>query len=70
MLIPHGSGSTEQVLHAFKDDATDGGMPLSALTLDGAGNIYGSTEFGGPGPNLGKGTAFELGKPLHSPPTL
>lgn len=70
VLTPHGTGSTYRVMHAFKDDATDGGMPLSAPTLDSAGNIYGSTEFGGPGPNLGKGTAFELGKPLHSPPTL
>ena len=70
MLIPHGSGSTEQVLHTFEDDATDGGMPLSAVTLDKAGHIYGTTEFGGPGPNLGKGTAFELGKPLRSRPAL
>lgn len=50
----------EKVLHTFEDDAADGGMPQSTVTLDRAGNIFGSTEYGGLGSNLGKGTAFEL----------
>jgi len=61
-LRPHGSASKEQVLHTFEDDATDGGMPTSAVILDRAGNIYGTTMYGGPGPNLGKGTAFEIAR--------
>lgn len=59
-LTPHGKASTYQVLHKFEDDATDGGMPVSAVTLDSAGHIYGTTVNGGPWPNLGKGTAFEV----------
>jgi len=59
-LMPEGASSTETILHTFEDDASDGGMPQSAVTLDRTGNVYGSTEYGGPGSNLGKGTVFEL----------
>src|SRR5579862_125040 len=55
-LMPEGASSTETILHTFEDDASDGGMPQSAITLDRTGNVYGSTEYGGPGSNLGKGT--------------
>jgi len=60
VLHPHGVDSTERVLHTFEDDATDGGMPESALVLVNAGSLYGTTEYGGKGPNLGDGTVFEI----------
>jgi uncharacterized repeat protein (TIGR03803 family) len=44
-----------QVLHAF--GASDGVEPNSTLTLDGKGNLYGTTAGGGAN---GGGTAFEL----------
>lgn len=60
-LVPNGKGSRESVLHTFEDDAQDGGGPVSAVTL-GTRFIYGTTSVGGPGPNLGKGTAFSLSR--------
>jgi uncharacterized repeat protein (TIGR03803 family) len=45
-LTPNADGSwTERVLHSF--DTTDGGFPFSAVTLDAAGNLYGTTQLGG-----------------------
>ncbi len=35
----------------------DGSTPISSLTLDGAGNLYGATAFGG---SVGYGTIFEV----------
>jgi uncharacterized repeat protein (TIGR03803 family) len=46
---------TETVLYNFKG-GSDGFTPQSRLTSDGAGNLYGTTSFGG----LGFGTVFEL----------
>jgi uncharacterized repeat protein (TIGR03803 family) len=47
---------TETLLHAFQ--TTSGGhTPCGALTFDNAGNLYGTTNFGGPSLN---GTVFEL----------
>jgi uncharacterized repeat protein (TIGR03803 family) len=46
---------TETVLYNFKG-RSDGFTPQSRLTSDGAGNLYGTTSFGG----LGFGTVFEL----------
>ena len=46
---------TETVLYNFKG-GSDGLTPLSGLTWDGAGNFYGTTDFGG----LGYGTVFEF----------
>src|SRR5262249_52185866 len=43
------------VLHRFK--GIDGDTPLGSLILDDAGNLYGTTQFGGVS---GKGTVFEL----------
>lgn len=57
-LAPDG---TESVLHAFTDKHGDGGNPASALTFDGAGNLYGTTEYGGnKGCGTGCGTIFEI----------
>jgi uncharacterized repeat protein (TIGR03803 family) len=57
---PTGTRSSETVLHAFEGGATDGLLPLSAVTLDSGGNLYGTTEFGGPGTAFANGTAYRL----------
>jgi uncharacterized repeat protein (TIGR03803 family) len=44
--IPAVQAQTYTVLHAFTG-GSDGGNPYAGLTLDGAGNLYGATAFGG-----------------------
>ncbi len=57
-LTHSGSGGwTESVLYAFS--GSDGLMPLSGVTLDSAGNIYGTT-WGGGVSGSGYGTVYEL----------
>jgi uncharacterized repeat protein (TIGR03803 family) len=57
-LAPGASGKwTEKVLHTFAKDANDGCLPEAALTADVAGNLYGTTFYGGP---YNDGTVFEL----------
>ncbi|MGA7459437.1 MAG: choice-of-anchor tandem repeat GloVer-containing protein [Candidatus Korobacteraceae bacterium] len=51
-----GGGWTEQVLHSFGNGA-DGLTLYSGLISDAAGNLYGTTYYGG---TYGYGTAFEL----------
>jgi uncharacterized repeat protein (TIGR03803 family) len=54
------SGSTwkETVLHTFDDiSGSDGYYPYGALAFDAAGNLYGTTLYGG---KLSGGTVFEL----------
>jgi uncharacterized repeat protein (TIGR02543 family) len=59
-----GGGWTEQVLHSFNGNGTDGFYPQAGLIFDAAGNLYGTTQFGGNfGGNcytFGCGTVFEL----------
>jgi uncharacterized repeat protein (TIGR03803 family) len=45
------------VLHSFAGPPTDGSAPSAALTIDSAGNLYGTTLNGG---SSGLGMAFEL----------
>jgi uncharacterized repeat protein (TIGR03803 family) len=52
---------TERVLYAFKGGKTDGLGPYAGIAFDGAGNIYGTTIFGGKSNN---GTVFELVAPV------
>jgi uncharacterized repeat protein (TIGR03803 family) len=68
-LSPNVDGSwTEKVLYDFKYDGKDGAGPSSPLIFDAAGNLYGSTAYGGGAgscsvPNTGItgcGTIFEL----------
>jgi uncharacterized repeat protein (TIGR03803 family) len=60
-LTPSTSGSwTEKVLHSFAPSGqggTEGYYPQAGLVLDTAGNLYGTTPYGGP---YNQGTVFEL----------
>ncbi len=56
-LAPNPDGTwTEHVLHRFTGGA-DGAAPGAGVILDAAGNLYGTTAFGG---SDGWGTVFEL----------
>lgn len=62
-LSPNGHAYTATLLHSFSVDGIDGFNPASALVMDSAGNLYGTTEFGGSGncsAGFGCGTVFEL----------
>ena len=67
-LSPPGAGGgawTEQVLWNFENNGTDGFSPVGGVVIDPNGNIYGTTEYGGPysdEPYYG-GTAFKLAPP-------
>ena len=54
-LSPAGASWTEAVLFSFAN--SDGAHPISGLIMDPAGNLYGTTLFGGAN---GYGTVFEL----------
>jgi uncharacterized repeat protein (TIGR03803 family) len=55
-LTPDGAGNwIEAIVWAFND--TDGNLPLSGLTIDAAGNLYGETTNGG---SSGYGTVYEI----------
>jgi uncharacterized repeat protein (TIGR03803 family) len=55
-LTPAGSGWTESVLYTFMG-GSDGASPWAGVTLDQAGNLYGTTAAGGA---FGGGTVYEL----------
>jgi len=56
-LTPNGSGTyTESVLYAFSG-GNDGGLPGAGLIADTAGNLYGTTEYGG---TSGNGVVFKV----------
>jgi uncharacterized repeat protein (TIGR03803 family) len=58
-----GGGWTEQVLYSFcsQPNCTDGSTPVAGLILDAAGNLYGTTLYGGSTDcPAGCGTVFEL----------
>jgi uncharacterized repeat protein (TIGR03803 family) len=57
-LSPNGDGTwRESVLYAFTGLNGDGSNPVASVTLDTAGNLYGTTLYGG---IYGFGTVFEL----------
>ncbi len=47
-------------------NGTGGSVPIAGLISDAAGNLYGTTLFGGSGGEFGYGTVFELSGPKHS----
>jgi uncharacterized repeat protein (TIGR03803 family) len=51
-----GGGWTESVVYSFLY-GSDGGYPSTPLIIDGAGNIYGTAQFGG---TYNEGVAFEF----------
>jgi hypothetical protein len=59
-LEPGAPSWRETVVHTFEDDATDGGMPTSTVTIGPAGRLFGATTYGGPDAPYGGGTVFEL----------
>jgi uncharacterized repeat protein (TIGR03803 family) len=57
-LSPNGSGGwTRKTLHNFPANGSDGYYPEAKLILDAAGNLYGTTLYGG---SRHYGTVFEL----------
>jgi uncharacterized repeat protein (TIGR03803 family) len=57
LLTPQpAQAQTFQVLHTFTGGA-DGGSPEAGVTIDAAGNLYGTTWYGG---TAGTGTVFKL----------
>jgi uncharacterized repeat protein (TIGR03803 family) len=52
-----GGGWTERVLHDFNPKSNDGSEPYGGVIFDAAGNLYGTTVYGGP---YDYGTVFEL----------
>ena len=49
-LKPKSDGTwTESMLYKFKGGARDGYAPFAGLIFDKAGNLYGTTDFGGSG---------------------
>jgi uncharacterized repeat protein (TIGR03803 family) len=52
-----GAAGKETVLHRFSNKGTDGNSPFAPLTLDAAGNLYGSTGNGGV---AGAGSLFKI----------
>jgi uncharacterized repeat protein (TIGR03803 family) len=57
-LAPGAGGKwTEKVLHSFAKQANDGCLPEAGLTVDVAGNLFGTTFYGG---LYNDGTVFEL----------
>ena len=57
-LSPNAGGWTETILHNF-GGGSDGEQPATALAVDSAGNVYGTTPFGGNAP-CSCGTVFRL----------
>jgi uncharacterized repeat protein (TIGR03803 family) len=55
-----GGAWTEKVLHSF-GNGLDGQVPMAGLVMDAAGNLYGTTQYGGARAVAGiGGTVFEL----------
>lgn len=56
-LSPNGSGFRYTTLHVFKSRNGDGTHPYGTLLLDSAGNLFGTTRFGG---SSDAGVVFEI----------
>ncbi len=58
MLAPCAQAQAYSVLHSFTN-GSDGAVPVGYLAIDAAGNLYGTTVYGG---TNGLGTVFQLKK--------
>jgi uncharacterized repeat protein (TIGR03803 family) len=57
-LSPAAGGAwKEKILHHFGSSSTDGGEPITGVTMDAAGNLYGTTPAGGA---YGAGAVYEI----------
>ncbi|MGA8735846.1 MAG: choice-of-anchor tandem repeat GloVer-containing protein [Terriglobales bacterium] len=70
--LKQGGRWTETVLYVFKGNTSnDGATPAGGVLLDSAGNLYGTTAYGGTGNCtvlgglMGCGTVFKLSPPNH-----
>src|SRR5439155_7349667 len=63
-LAPNGPGWTQSVLYSFcsQTGCIDGYAPSAGLIMDGAGNLYGTTVYGG---RQNRGTAYRLAPTGH-----
>lgn len=59
-----GGAWTQNILYSFTG-LTDGAQPQGGLIFDGAGNLYGTTFYGGD-PNFGTGVVYQLSPPAVS----
>ncbi len=61
-LTPSGAGWSESILYSFNGPPTDGTGPIAGVIFDSAGNIYGTTSYGGTTDynGLSGGTVFEI----------
>jgi len=59
--LVQGDPWTETVLYSFQQGSSDGQNPYAGLVMDEAGNLYGTTAYGGP---CGEGTVFEVSPPV------
>jgi uncharacterized repeat protein (TIGR03803 family) len=57
-LSPTAHGWKETVLHRFRPDGSDGGVPVAGLIMDAAGSLYGTASADG----IGGGTVFKLSR--------
>ena len=57
-MVPNAHGGwNERLIHSFTANGVDGYDPIGNLILDEAGNLYGTTHYGGP---YAGGTVFEF----------
>jgi uncharacterized repeat protein (TIGR03803 family) len=56
-LTPHNGKWTETLLHSFTGTPNDGLFPYAGITLDGSGNLFGTTFRGG---SVDGGIVFEV----------
>jgi uncharacterized repeat protein (TIGR03803 family) len=49
VVMPAAQAQTGQILHSFRGGPSDGSSPEGLIAVDSAGNVYGSTPFGGNG---------------------
>jgi uncharacterized repeat protein (TIGR03803 family) len=54
------AAGTESVLYTFDTTGNDGAEPFAGLIMDSAGNLYGTTKYGGNGTLLLQGTVFKI----------